>query len=71
MDLLTNSGCSRYVEFKAINKICMYQSGTIEQVYIQIQLQGPFHIIIYIERYHVHVQMYLKANWYPCWRKEK
>ena len=32
VDLLTKSNCSRYVEFKAVSKICIYQSGTIEQV---------------------------------------
>ena len=34
MDLLTKSGCSRYVEFKAVSKICIFQSGKVEQVYI-------------------------------------
>ena len=32
VDTLTKSGCSRYVEFKAINKVCVYQSGKVEQV---------------------------------------
>lgn len=32
VDILTKSGCSRYVEFKAISKVCVYQSGRVEQV---------------------------------------
>ena len=32
VDTLTKSDCSRYVEFKAVSKVCVYQSGKIEQV---------------------------------------
>lgn len=32
VDALAKSGCSRYVEFKAITKICVFQSGKVEQV---------------------------------------
>lgn len=32
VDLLTKSGCSRYVEFKAVTKICIYESGKVQQV---------------------------------------
>ncbi len=41
MDLLTKSGCSRYVEFKAVNKICIYHSGMVEQVQATATLHSP------------------------------
>lgn len=34
VDLLTKSGCSRYVEFKAVSKVCFFQSGKVEQVHV-------------------------------------
>ena len=60
MDLLTKSGCSRYVEFKAVNKICIYQSGVVEQVHYYSEIHAAMHSILF--RFHVHEQMYLKAN---------
>ncbi len=39
VNLLTESGCSRYLEFKAVGKICILQDGQVEQVIVNLLIE--------------------------------